>query len=59
MSNSSDSCSPVASAHTSLGDEEGDAELQGWSWEDSLDHQLKVLEPSDQMKELQTIIRDR
>ena len=64
MSNSSDSCSPVDSSHTSLGDEgEGAAEEEdGWSLEvggQQLLHQLKVLEASDRIRELQTIIRDK
>ena len=52
------------SSHTSLGDEgEGAAEEEdGWSLEvggQQLLHQLKVLEASDRIRELQTIIRDK
>ena len=63
MSNSSDSCSPADSSHTSLGDEgEGAAEEDGWNVQvggQQLLHQLKVLKASDRVRELQTIIRDR
>lgn len=65
MSNSSDSSSPVVSSHVSLcGEgEEGGAEEDG-SWTkgsagDEMLAQLKVLEPSDRVRELQTILRDR
>ena len=67
MSNSSDSSSPVVSSHVSLSGEgeDGAAEEDGSSWGpsdgagDAMSEQLKVLEPSDRMRELQTIIRDR
>ena len=67
MSNSSDSSSPVVSSHVSLcGEgEEGAAEEDSWLGENGggarLDvfDQLKVLEPSDRLRELQTILRDR
>ena len=65
MSNSSDTSSPVVSSHVSLCDEgeDGVAEDDG-SWAkngagDEMLEQLKVLEPSDRVRELQTILRDR
>ena len=63
MSNSSESCSPVGSNHVSLcdEDEEGGGAVDDDCWAGnghSLDR-LKVLDPSDQVRELQTIIRDR
>lgn len=59
MSDSSDSLSPVDSSHTSLGD--GEEEEEGWVGLEGgqLLQQLKVLEASDHVRELQTIIRDR
>ena len=61
MSNSSDSYSPVDSKHTSLGDEgEGEEDSWGSGVEGGqLFSQLKVLEASDHVRELQTIVRDR
>lgn len=58
MSDSSDSLSPVDSSHTSLGDGE---EVDGWGGleDGQVLQQLKVLEASDHIRELQTIIRDR
>lgn len=58
MSNSSDSLSPIDSSHTSLGDE-GDGDGWGGLEDGQLLQQLKVLEASDHVRELQTIIRDR
>ena len=68
MSNSSDSSSPVASSHVSLcGEgEEGAVEDDGWALGgqegarlEVFEEHLKVLEPSDRVRELQTILRDR
>ena len=56
MSDSSDSLSPVDSSHTSLGD--GEEEEDGWAGLEG-GQQLKILEASDHVRELQTIIRDR
>lgn len=72
MSNSSDSSSPVDSKHASLCDEPADdgggtdhRDSDNWTCgletriSDGLFKQLKVIEQSDQVRELQTIIRDR
>lgn len=72
MSNSSDSSSPVVSSRVSLSGEGecyggGEEEEDEWMMDGGsgrnaavgLFDQLKVLESSDRVRELQTIIRDR
>ena len=54
MSNSSEG-SPVGSVHTSLTE---DGEEEAWEGGQA-PSQLKLLQPNDQVRELQTIVRDR